>query len=124
MKEDFAAYRSRTVGLVSAETGTIVNSKNLPPELFDAYKDHITWMKEKAKKKTSFLTVMTNIVQITYDLYQVVLAITACVLYVMQTYMEEGNEDEFLLCDIIIATLFLLDWCHSLLLSNNRLQFI
>ena len=58
------------------------------------------------------------------DLYNFLISITACVVYVFQTYNEKNYVDLFLITNALLSTLFAIDWLYHLVTAKNKWSFI
>lgn len=57
------------------------------------------------------------------DLYNFALSISACVLYVVQTYDEKSNQDLFLIINSLLSALFAVDWVYHLVTAKSKISF-
>lgn len=122
---DNSVMRLREDGpLIDPYTCEIINECNLDTTSLATYARHLSYMKSYFNKKSSFLKLYLNSINIFGDIFETSITIAACIEYVAATYLENDNKSLFSIFDVLIATIFLVDWIVHLVLSERRLEFI
>lgn len=110
--------------LIEPYTCEIVNECNLDNKSLATYSRHLSYMKSYFSQKTSLLKLYLTSINIFGDIFETSITIAACIEYVAATYLEDSNKSLFTILDVLIATIFLVDWIVHLILNERRLEFL
>lgn len=110
--------------LIEPNNCEIINECRLDSEMVSTYERHIHYLKSYFLSSTSFLKSYLNSIGILGDMFEISITIAACVEYVAATYLENSYQDLFGILDMVIATVFLVDWFVHLIVADKRFEFL
>ena len=110
--------------LIDPDNCKIINECRLDSEIVSKYEQHILAMRNYFNQKASFLKLYLNSIGIFGDIFETSITIGACIEYVAATYLENDYKSLFSILDVMIATIFFVDWMIHLVVSDKRLEFL
>ena len=101
---------------------SILKSK---PEFFQA---HWEYLKKVTQIGDSLKQIIESILKYFNEFFQAIVSVASCFIYVLTSYNDENNHGSYTTflhtIEIVITTVFLLDYIHHLLHEKHKLQFI
>ena len=129
IKKSISSYNSimllREDGpLIEPNNCEIINECQLETEMVSTYERHINYLKSYFFSNSSPIKRYLNSIGYLGDIFEITITTLACAEYVAATYLENSYKDTFLYLDLVIASIFMIDWVVHLIVADKKWDFI
>ena len=110
--------------LIDPNSCEIINECRLESAMVSTYERHINSIKSYFLSTSSILKRYLASIGMVGDMFEITITIVACAEYVAATYLENSYSSLFQILDLIIASIFFLDWIIHLIIADKKLDFL
>ena len=110
--------------IIDETTCELLSDCDLSQEMQKKYKSHIEYIQNYLSSGEKGLAAWLKNFSVIKDLFEVSITLFACMFFVLGTYYEDDYQNTFMIIDLILATIFLIDWVIHLKGATNKWDFV